>query len=406
MQALSHEQYHQGRSAGPRAARQPFSELARKVVLLVGEDGFALSHCRGLISVLAELVRQVVVVTRSSGRSSELEALGAGVIDFDCRSSWSNPARAARTAWRLAQALEAESPDAVHIVGFQPAVLGCLALKLVPATRVIVHLPDLGPLDPATAGSTRLYRAGALRLLASLLRSPASFLLVENADDLAHLIALGADPGPRFAVLGGSGIDTDVYPVLPPAQSDMPVAAFVGHMVRANGVDVLMRAFDRLWARGVHLRLDLFAEGEASGKGAIPSAEVAQWCLHPGVRCEKEATDVREVWRRAEIFVLPALVQQGIPRTLLEAAACGRALIVTDVPGIRNFVRDGVEGLIVPRDDAAALAEALERLARDFEMRARMGQAARLRVLQGFTEAHVKQALRGVYLSLLGGNRP
>jgi glycosyltransferase involved in cell wall biosynthesis len=112
------------------------------------------------------------------------------------------------------------------------------------------------------------------------------------------------------------------------------------------------------------------------------------------------------VWRHAEICVWPAHVRQGLPRAVLEAAACGRALIVSDLPGgCSGFVRDGVEGLVVPARDAAALAAALERLARDLSLRLRLGAAARLRLLQGYTEAHVKEALRGAYLSLLGTPR-
>ncbi len=102
--------------------------------------------------------------------------------------------------------------------------------------------------------------------------------------------------------------------------------------------------------------------------------------------------------------MLPAIGRQGTPRTLLEAAASGRALIVTEGAGGGSFVRDGVEGLVVPRGDAAALAEALESLARDADLRQRLGEAARLRVLQGYTEAHVKQALRASYASLLGAH--
>ena len=109
----------------------------------------------------------------------------------------------------------------------------------------------------------------------------------------------------------------------------------------------------------------------------------------------------REVWRHADIFVLPARSREGMPRALLEAAACARPLVVTDVPGCRHFVRDGVEGFIVPPEDAEALANALERLARDPELRLRMGEAARLRLLHGFTEAHVKQSLRATYASML-----
>ena len=250
---------------------------------------------------------------------------------------------------------------------------------------------------------SRLYRPSPARLIASLVRRPASFLLVENADDLAYLNALGIEPNARFAVLGGTGIDPDVYPVLPPSQSETPVAACASPMVASSGIDVLMRAFDRVWARGVHLQLELVGEHPSGEANVIPPDEIAQWRLHPGVRRTVPVTDVREIWRRAEICVLPALGRQGLPRSLLEAAACGRALIVTDGGG--GFVRDGVEGLLVPRGDAAALAEGLEHLARDADLRARLGEAARLRVLQGFTEAHVKQALQSAYLALLGTAR-
>jgi glycosyltransferase involved in cell wall biosynthesis len=130
--------------------------------------------------------------------------------------------------------------------------------------------------------------------------------------------------------------------------------------------------------------------------------ELARWSLHPGIRCTGWPADTREIWRRAEICVWTGSARQGLPRALIEAAACGRALIVSDAAGGRVFVRDEVEGLIVPLGDASALGAALERLARDPSLRQRMGTAARLRVLQGFTEAHVKEVLRGAYLTVLG----
>jgi len=91
-----------------------------------------------------------------------------------------------------------------------------------------------------------------------------------------------------------------------------------------------------------------------------------------------------------------------MPRALLEAAACARPLLVTDVPGARDFVRNGVEGLIVPPGDPAALADALRHLARDPDLRERMGEAARLRLLHGYTDTHLREALRAAYRSLLG----
>jgi glycosyltransferase involved in cell wall biosynthesis len=245
------------------------------------------------------------------------------------------------------------------------------------------------------------WRRLALRLLALRLARPDAFLLVGSEDDLSELQALSIDPGPRFAIVGGPGVDPEVFPVLPPAHGAMPVAAFVGPVTEAGGIRDLLVAFERLWARGLRLQLEVYGRPDASGGPGSLSADWARWGQHPGVRCATAwPADSREVWRRAEICVWPEHARKGLPRAVLEAAACGRALIVTDAAAGCSFVREGVEGLIVPARDDQALGAALERLARDAALRQRLGAAARLRVVQSFTEAHVKAALRGVYLSL------
>lgn len=340
---------------GLGAGSQPFSQLARKIVVLAGESNVVLAHCRPLLAVLGELAREVVIIARSSGPLGELEELGARVVDFDSRASLANPARDMTAAWKLARILEAEDADATHVIGVKPAVLGSLALRLVGGNNVMVHLPDLDPLAAAMGALARLYGASPAGRIASLVRKPTSFLLLENPDDLTYLRMHGVDPGARFAVLGGAGVDPDVYPMLPPSHSEIPIAACVGRMVASSGIDVLMRAFERVWARGVRIQLELAGEHSTEETEAISPDDIAQWSLHPGVRRVEPAADVREVWRRAEICLLPAVGRQGLPRALLEAAACGRALIVTDGAGGGNFVRNGVEGLVVPPGDVSAL---------------------------------------------------
>jgi glycosyltransferase involved in cell wall biosynthesis len=402
---MSRENWQPATEEDSKHGAEPFSELCRKVVLCITEDWFALSHFQPLISVLREVSHAVVVVTRSSGRLGEIEALGARVIDFDFRRSSSHPVREAQSAWALARILEAEDADVVHLVAMKPVVLGGLALKLVPACHVVVHMTGLGLLGFGSGRLLRLYRAGALRLMASTLRKPTSYLLVENPDDLALLRAGGVDPGPRFTILGGAGVDSEGFPALPPPQNNAPVAAFVGRMIRPKGIDVLMQAQDRLKKRGVPLRLELYGGTDADNPEALTGEDLKAWCAKRDASWLGHVADVREVWRHADIFVLPARSREGMPRALLEAAASARPLVVTDVPGCRHFVRDGVEGFVVPPENADALANALEKLARDPDLRRRMGEAARLRLLHGFTEAHVKQSLRATYASMLRNAR-
>jgi len=301
----------------------------------------------------------------------------------------------------LARVLEAEDADVVHLVAMKPVVLGGLALKLVPAAHVVVHMTGLGLLAFGRGLLLQLYRAAALRLMASMLRKPSSFLLVENPDDLALLRTGGVDPGPRCAILGGAGVDSEAFPPLPQPHNEVAVAAFVGRMIRPKGIDVLVAALDRLRRRRVPMRLELYGDTDADNPEAVAAEELMSWCAKRDAHWFGHVVDVREVWRRADIFVLPARSREGMPRALLEAAASARALVVSDVPGCRHFVRDGVEGFVVPAEDPDALAKALERLARDADLRRRMGEAARLRLLQGFTEAHVKQSLRATYAAML-----
>ncbi|HEX5959420.1 MAG TPA: glycosyltransferase [Hyphomicrobiaceae bacterium] len=377
-------------------ASLPGAAQVGKVVVLSGTDREATAHGRVLLEALRGLAREVVIVT--SAGAGDLAGFDVGTVELDGETPWHSPLAKARKAWKLARALEAERPDVVHAIGFKPAALACLAMQLASVPAAMVHLSDPGALNEG-GGVPWPYRKGALKLLASQLRKPGSFLLIGGDDELGELRGLGIDPGPRFAVLGGAGVDPEVYPVLPPGPGDMPVAAFIGPVSETSGVRELMQAFERLWARGLRLQLEL--HGPLDDTGAL-AADWAKWGLHPGVRCAAEwPADAREVWRRAEICVWPMQPRQGLPRLILEAASCGRALVIADAPGgTRSFVREDVEGLVVPAGDASALGVALERLARDAGLRRRLGAAARLRVLQGFTEAHVKETLRAAYLSL------
>jgi glycosyltransferase involved in cell wall biosynthesis len=173
-------------------------------------------------------------------------------------------------------------------------------------------------------------------------------------------------------------------------------------MSRSGGLDLLMDAYDRLATRGRRLQLELYGSCDDDAPDAAGSQAISSWCARRGARWRGQVGDVVDLWRRADFLVLPQRSGGCICRALLEAAACARPMIVSDVPGSRHFVRHGVEGLVVPPTSIGALANAMQQLLADAELRVRMGEAARLRLLHGFTEAHVKQVLRASYQSLLG----
>jgi len=373
-----------------------------KVVIGCTEDWFVLSHFRPLLRRLRQIAQEVVVVARSSGRMGEIEALGCRTIDFDYNRSSMDPVREARTVRQLAALLAAERPDAVHLIAMKPIVLGGLAAAWVRPTHTVVHMTGLGFLSVSGAIRSRVARYAALRVVQSTLQRRGSWLLIENPADLAYMEQAGVKASGRVTLLGGAGIDPAVFSPPESLHNPKPVAAYVARMIRSKGVDVLMDAADRLAQLGVALEIELYGETDDGNPEAVPADALARWANGADRRYMGFTRDVASVWRRADIFVLPTRGGEGMPRALLEAASCARAVVVTDVPGCRHLVRDGVEGLIVPPGDAAALAAALEKLARDPELRARLGVAARQRVLSGYTEAHVEASIEQAYRAMLG----
>jgi glycosyltransferase involved in cell wall biosynthesis len=149
------------------------------------------------------------------------------------------------------------------------------------------------------------------------------------------------------------------------------------------------------------VELSLFGAPDLSNPKSIPEQTLREWSQRPGIAWQGRASDVASVWRDHHVCCLPSRGGEGLPRTLLEGAACGRALLTSDVPGCRALVRDGVEGLVVPPNDAEALARALATLAADPALVARLGTAARARILEGFTERAVMEAVKRVYTAML-----
>ncbi len=377
----------------------------RKILLLVTEDWFALSHFKPLIETLCELAEDVVVATRSSGRMQEIEALGARTVEFDFKRSSLNPLQQTGTVRRLSRLIAAEAPDAVHVIAMQPMVLTALAARMAPRTRVVMHLTGLGFIGISAGRAARVLRPGAMAALAGILKRPDSWLLAENPEDHAFLEVHGVRAGARVTLLPGAGIDPAAFPPQEPRDGARLEIAFAGRMIRSKGVAELAAAARLLRERGIEARVSMFGRIDNDNPEAIPEEAIRAWEDDGLVTWHGHVSDVAGIWRNCDVCALPSLSREGMPRTVLEAASSSRPLVVTDVPGSRHFVTDGVEGFVVPPADPAALADAFQRLAADAGLRRSMGRAARARILDGFTTDHVREGIRRAYAGLLESTR-
>lgn len=370
-----------------------------RILVVITEDWFALSHFKPLLAELRRLASEVVVAAGSSGRLDELSALGVRPVPFDMRRGSFNPILQADVRRRLARLIDDERPDAVHAVALQPILLTSLAVDAAAhkPRALVLHVTGLGYIGVSRAIRARLVRSVAFGLTRYGSRHANVWLLAENPDDLAYVLGRGIGSWDRSSIVPGAGVDPDWFAALPPPHNAVPRVAFVGRLIRSKGVETLVAAHRLLRQRGTALDLALYGAPDAHNPDAVTPETLAEWTAQPGLTWHGHVSDVRNVWREADIAAVPTLGGEGVPRAMLEAAACGRPIVASDVPGCNHFVRQGVEGALVPPSDAQALAEALERLAVDAALRCRQGEAARQRLLDGFTTEAVGGAIREAY---------
>jgi glycosyltransferase involved in cell wall biosynthesis len=289
------------------------------------------------------------------------------------------------------------TPDLVHHVALQATILGSLAALGLPIARVNA-ITGLGYSFISETRKARIVRALLGRLLRFLVDRRRSVALVQNPDDRALLQGLGI-AAERIALIPGSGVDVDRL-VPTPEPPGTVTLGFVGRLLDDKGIRVLVAAHRLMRAKGSAVDLLIAGTPDPANPASVSQAEAEAWGREPGVIWLGHVNDIATVWARAHIAVLPSR-REGLPKSLLEAAACGRPMVATDVPGCREIVIPWQTGLLVTPDAPGALATAIEMLAQTPDMRARFGRAARRLTEERFASDAIGRAVVELYRRML-----
>jgi len=312
-----------------------------------------------------------------------------------------NPLSDALTLGHCLSLYREVSPDLVHHFTLKPILYGSLAARMARVGAVVNSVTGLGFVF--SSGSVRA------RLLRRLIRWPYrialsgrhSRVIFQNDDDRRRLLAMGLVDLERTVVIPGSGVDLQRFqPVPEPA--GIPRAAMVSRMLWDKGVLELVEAARILRARDVLGRVVLVGAPDPGNPSSIPASQLEAWRSEGVVDWWGHRDDLTTVYSEVSLVVLPTKYGEGVPRSLVEGAAAGRALVATDLPGCRDVVVGGVTGLLVPPGDPGALADALQQLLQAPDLRRRMGQAARERAEAMFSAERVNSETLSLYCSLLG----
>jgi glycosyltransferase involved in cell wall biosynthesis len=316
---------------------------------------------------------EVHVATRVNDGARAIEAEGFTLHPIPLQRGGISPLSAIPAILALRQITARIKPDIAHHSGLQCCVYGSIAAfgRKFP---YVSALTGMGYVFTSATWRTRLLKAILKWLLPSLLNRPGDVVLVQNPDDRAALVGLGIS-GTRIVLIPGSGVDTDA--LQPSPEPEGPTTyGFAGRLLTDKGIRALVAAHDIVRDQGLETNLLIAGNPDPANPASVSVEEVNEWTQRPGITWLGHVKDIASLWRRCHFAVLPSH-REGLPGSLMEAAACGRAMIATDAPGCREIVINDQTGLLVPIEDPQALAGTIVKLATSPELRARYGKAAR-----------------------------
>ena len=368
-----------------------------RLLYLITEDWYFWSHRLDLARAAREAGYDVIVATRVTHHGERIRGEGFQLEPLEMVRRSRNPFREVIAVAELVRLYRRVKPDVVHHVAMKPILYGSLAAWLTRVPSVINAFAGLG--YAFMDERNELLRWCVKTAFRTVLRVSHSVALVQNQDDQDRLVGEGVVPASRARIIAGSGIDVAVYS-MQPSPSGIPVVVLPARMLWDKGVGEFVEAARRLKQKGVHARFILVGRRDEHNPAAIPEIRLKEWVQAGVVEWWGHREDMPAVYAAAMLVVLPSY-REGLPKVLLEAAACGKAIVATDVPGCREIVRDRLNGLLVPPRDSTALAAAIEELLSDQALREVMGRRSRTRVLAEWSSPRITEQVLGLYRDMV-----
>jgi len=347
---------------------------------------------------MRERGHEVVLLSPPGEYGERLQAAGFRWISFPLSRKGVNPLVELGVLKRLTRVYAQEKPDLVHHFTVKCVTYGSLAAKRAGVPHIVNAITGLGHVFVGNGLSVKLLRLIVSGLYRRAMRG--TQVIFQNPDDRRLFQEMGLVNEAQSVLIRGSGIDMNRFVPLPEPETSTSLVVLPARILWNKGVGEFVEAAHILRSEGVPARFALVGVADSGNPAAVSLVQLGEWQKEGVVEWWGWQEDIKVVFAMAHIVCLPSY-REGVPRVLAEAAACGRALVTTDVPGCREIVRDGENGFLVPPRDAPALAEALRKLIKDAYLRREMGLRGRKIVEAEFSTDRVVSETLEVYDRLL-----
>lgn len=370
-----------------------------RLLFIVNDAEFFLSHRLPIaLGAMAEGA-DVHVATAPGPGVDAIKAHGFCHHAIALSRSGRNPLAEITTFATIFSLLGKVVPDVVHLVTIKPVLYGGIAARLRRVPSVVAAISGLGHVF-GDAPRQRLLRALLTPVYRLALSHPNLRVIFQNPHDRDVLLRATGLPELAAIMVRGSGVDLSHYSALPEPEGE-PIATFASRLVASKGVREFVEVARRLHGKGIKARFWLVGKIDPGNPLTVTEGELDSWRREGVVEVMGYRDDVAAMFAQSNVVVFPSFYGEGVPKVLLEAAACGRAVVTTDHPGCRDAVEPGVSGVLVPARDVEQLTAVVEGLLQDHETRRAMGRAGRRLAEREFAVEAVVALHLNIYRTLI-----
>ncbi len=371
-----------------------------RIVFFANTDWYLYNFRLALARELAARGAEIVMVSPAGSYGERLEQAGFKWIPIRMNRRGLNPLEEIGVVREIYRIYRRVRPDLVHHFTIKPVVYGAIAARFVGVRAVVNAIAGLGYVFSSDALRATLLRPFVRRFLRSALNGDFTRVIVQNADDRAELLAHNLVGDAAIRLIRGSGVNTSLYTPRPAhAGHEPPRVLLATRLLRDKGVAEFVEAADIVRRSGRSAVFLMAGAPDPGNPSAVSAEEIGEWHRHGLVVALGHVENMSELLGSVDIVVLPSY-REGVPRILIEAASAGLPVIATDVPGCREIVEHGVNGLLVPPRNADALAAAIAKLLADPRLCKQMGSRGRDKVVAEFDERIVIRRTIDVYEEL------
>jgi len=367
--------------------------MSKTLLFVVNVDWFFMSHRLPIAIEAMKADYDVHLAAGITDRKEELERLGLTVHSLDIERKGEGFVSNFRLLFQLVRLFNYIKPDVVHLVTIKPVLFGGIASRLMNVRSVVISFSGMGYVYVAKGVMADIRRVSISFFYKIALRHRNLRIIFQNEQDRDLVVSFSNIPPENIVMIRGSGVDLNLFTEMP-LPGGRAVVMMASRLLVDKGVREYVEAARIIKRSGYDARFILVGDPDNENPATIQQNEIFQWAEEGVIEWWRHREDMDQVIGLSNLFVLPSY-REGLPKVLLEAAASGRAVVTTDVPGCRDAIEDGVTGVLVPSRDAGKLADAIKGLLDNPDICREMGCAGRELAEQEFdVRSVVKQHMR------------